>query len=550
MAFEEAKTVRAAGVQTVPRHPVAGVVGYASAGRLLIAGPLSRVRPAADALTTLPHCTALITASDDPQSPPDWMPGNTESRLYHGTLESVEGYLGHYEVAVRSSAGSIGNPRTIDGQRYFDLVLDLTDTPAISCARRPPGYFAPGHDARAIDDAVAALEGLVGEFEKPVYIRYHTDLCAHGASGLTGCTRCLDACPTGAIRSLGERVDIDTHLCQGIGACATTCPSGAIDYAYPERPDLLKAIAARLDGIPAGHALLLHDTAFADRFDGVVESVLPAWALPLEVEEVASVGAEAWLTALVCGADQVIVLANRDLESAARDFLESELHWVGLALGALGDVAPRVVLHTTGAGGLPGELPPPPPPLHGPRAGCYSLDQTKRTTLWMGWDALWRQTGKAVDQVELPAGTPLGTLSFNDAACTLCMACVSVCPASALHSGGDTPRLAFIEQNCVQCGMCVTGCPEHALALSPRLLFDAGPRRAQHLLKEEAPFECIRCGKPFASPSVIRKMTEMLQNHSMFQGERLEQLKMCDDCRVRAVFADQQQEASRQERGQ
>ena len=526
---------------------VSGVVGYASAGNLLIVGPMSRVRPATEALATLPHCTALITQSDDVDAPPDWLPSNVESRCYYGTIERIEGYLGRYEVEVISSSGAVGNPRTIDGARYFDMVLDLTDSPVIRSTRLPPGYFAPGRDARSVDAAIVELRELVGEFEKPVYIRYSPDLCAHGASGLSGCTKCLDACPAGAIRSIGERIEIDTHLCHGIGACTSACPSGAIDYIYPERPDLLAAIAKRLEGATPGQALLLHGAALGERLDGSIGQVLPDWALPLEVEEVAAVGPEAWLTALAYGADQVILLAERDLEAPARDVINAQLAWIEPLLTALGDGTPRVVLQFAGAGGMPGEIPGPPVAQTGDAPRHFSLSQDKRTTLWFAIDALWQRAGSAVQSVALPSGAPLGELTFDAAACTLCMACVSVCPAKALHAGGDTPRLAFVEQNCLQCSLCVVGCPEKALELSPRMLFDSAARRRQRTLKEERPFECIECGKPFASPSAINMMVEKLKDHSMFQGGRINQLKMCEDCRVRAIFSEQEHDSLTQE---
>ena len=40
---------------------------------------------------------------------------------------------------------------------------------------------------------------LQGTFEKPLYVRLDEPLCAHSRAQKTGCTRCLDLCPTGAI---------------------------------------------------------------------------------------------------------------------------------------------------------------------------------------------------------------------------------------------------------------------------------------------------------------------------------------------------------------
>jgi ferredoxin len=117
------------------------------------------------------------------------------------------------------------------------------------------------------------------------------------------------------------------------------------------------------------------------------------------------------------------------------------------------------------------------------------------------------------------------------------MACVSQCPAHALEAGNESPQLLFIEANCVQCGLCCRSCPEDAIAISPRYLFDSQKRNKRRVLCEEEPFLCIQCGKPFATRQVIEKITGKMQGHPMFQGGALERLKMCEDCRVKDMFA-------------
>jgi ferredoxin len=118
------------------------------------------------------------------------------------------------------------------------------------------------------------------------------------------------------------------------------------------------------------------------------------------------------------------------------------------------------------------------------------------------------------------------------------MACVAVCPASALFDGGDAPRLEFLEQKCLQCGLCETACPEDAITLHPRFLLDAESRRRRRTLNEDAVFACITCGKPFATQSLIDTMTTKLTGHPMFQDEAaLKRLQMCGDCRVKDMFA-------------
>jgi hypothetical protein len=59
------------------------------------------------------------------------------------------------------------------------------------------------------------------------------------------------------------------------------------------------------------------------------------------------------------------------------------------------------------------------------------------------------------------------------------------------------------------------------------------------ILKEEEPFCCIRCGKPFGMKSTIERVTAKLQStHWMYKESprRLDVIKMCDDCRVAFVL--------------
>ena len=511
-------------------RPIAGVVGYASRGHLLVIGPLDRARGVAEALAELPHCTVLLTGD---AADAGWRPPQAESRLYRGELDGIEGHLGRYEATVRAGE-LVGNPRSIDKQRFFDIVFDLTDSPAIVAERRPPGYYAPTDDA-ALVAAIDEARGLVGEFEKPVYIRYAADLCARGASGQVGCTRCAEVCPAWAITPGAESIAVDTHLCQGIGPCATVCPSGAIGYAYPERPELLgalgKALAAYRDAGGEAASVLFHSHAWAEGQASDWTDGLPPYVLPVAVEEVGAIGPESWFTTLAFGAAEVLLLDDPGLSPTVRAVLDRELEWATALLDGLGTGGLRVARTEAlpdGAAVVRDEA--------GPAA--FATDQDKRTTLGMAIDHLWQQHGRIQAPVPLPQGAPLGGLAFDQAACTLCMSCVSICPLKALHDGGDVPKLAFVEHNCVQCGLCVSACPENALALEPRYLPDPELRRNQRVLKAEEPLRCIGCGKPFATPSVIELMTEKLKDHPMFQGKGLERLKMCEDCRVRSMFND------------
>jgi ferredoxin len=134
-----------------------------------------------------------------------------------------------------------------------------------------------------------------------------------------------------------------------------------------------------------------------------------------------------------------------------------------------------------------------------------------------------------------PLPRPSAAINVNKDACTLCLSCVSACPASALQDNAERPQLRFIEKNCVQCGLCASTCPESAITLQPRLLL-SDERRQLRVLNEAQPYQCVRCSKPFGTLKGIELMLAKLGGHAMFQGEALQRLKMCGDCRVVDIY--------------
>jgi ferredoxin len=168
----------------------------------------------------------------------------------------------------------------------------------------------------------------------------------------------------------------------------------------------------------------------------------------------------------------------------------------------------------------------------------YAVSAEKRTTLELALDHLAGEAPQKPEAIALAPGAPFGSVVVDKDKCTLCMSCVGACPASALQDNQTAPQLRFIEKNCVQCGLCEKTCPEQAITLQARLLLT--PERKQpRVLNEAQPFACIRCQKPFGTLRGIEAMIGKLAGHSMFQGQALERLKMCGDCRVIDIYSSQ-----------
>jgi ferredoxin len=158
----------------------------------------------------------------------------------------------------------------------------------------------------------------------------------------------------------------------------------------------------------------------------------------------------------------------------------------------------------------------------------------KREVLRFALDELRRAAPAPAPVIPLPKGAPLGAVEIDASGCTLCLACVSACPTGALSDDPDQPLLRFSEAACVQCGLCQSTCPEKVITLVPRLAANPAPR----ILKQEEPYPCIRCGKPFGVRSTIERVLAKLAGaHWMYREApaRLDLVRMCDECRIAVV---------------
>jgi ferredoxin len=174
------------------------------------------------------------------------------------------------------------------------------------------------------------------------------------------------------------------------------------------------------------------------------------------------------------------------------------------------------------------------------KPATFAAAGLKRDVVRLALRELHAVAPSPVDIVPLPQGAPFGSIEVKIEGCTLCLSCVSACPTGALSDDPERPTLRFAEDACVQCGLCQATCPEKVIALKPQIDFRAATA-ASRIIKQEEPFACIRCGKPFGVKSSVERVAAKLEGrHWMFKDsqKRLDVIKMCADCRVNVMAAE------------
>ncbi|MFY0659428.1 MAG: 4Fe-4S binding protein [Shimia sp.] len=521
------------GLRTTPATKTFDIT---SEGLCLIVGPEEAALAAARQLKDFLSVTVLLAPGTD-------APEDRDFDVVAGQLKKASGALGNFTVEIDAlqqvnsserGAATFGEPRN-GAKTTCDILLDLRgETPLFPAPEKREGYLlADPKSLPATHAAIFEASHLVGTFEKPLYLSLEPSICAHSRAEQTGCSKCLDVCPTSAIRPAGDHIDIDPNICAGCGSCAALCPSGAITYDDPP----VSALYARINSLAEAYRnaggetprLLVHDRKFGAELIALAarhDRGLPAKVIPLDLERVSGFGHAEMLAALSSGFVGVDVLAAPTTDRGA---LDSELL---LAQALIGDSDALRILDPAEPTALCDAL-------YGAASGLSGITPVlplgnRRQVTRLAVKALH---GVLNTPLPLPENAPYGAVLVDKDACTLCLSCASLCPAGALGDNPDKPQLRFQEDACLQCGLCTHVCPENAISLVPQMnTSDAA--LSQQIVHEEEPFDCIECGTPFGVKSTIERIVEKLEGkHAMFAtSDAARMIRMCDDCRVNAQF--------------
>lgn len=405
-------------------------------------------------------------------------------------------------------------------------------------------------------DAVAfAVLSLIGDFTKPEYVLYNPATCAGGAADLKGCGICITACPYQAI-SRGpddpiqrewRRMRIDLQACEGCGACISACPTSSLRFTDPSEVELyarLKGFLAPLLGDGADQAILFH---CPEQGRAVLKEAgkrrLPysSRLLPVEVPCLRFVSEVNILAAFRMGASGVALLGCESCPHGEREILLQKLDVCRTILEAFRCGTERLAFITAEAGReeeaigalnrFAERLGDPPLPWD----GRFPSSLENRAIIADAIAAFIEKTGLEPGLVKRNTPLPYALAEVDTSGCTMCRACVFVCPTHAFKLDEEKQTLELKYIACVACGMCEKACPEHVITLRRDLFLDRGALEYQVVVQDEM-VGCLHCGKKYINRRALETIERRVFGikdffEDTFAGKRRDLLRMCPDCR-------------------
>jgi ferredoxin/coenzyme F420-reducing hydrogenase delta subunit len=502
-----------------------------------------------------------------------------EPDIHIGSLKGIKGKIGDFEVEIESaierekciSCGLCADACSKDAIRYDAVYtigeecdecgdcIEVCPTGAIAFHNREvihvgqilvidkdwQGSTQFGiYRAEDYEDALRKAHDVIsnlGEIEKERYLALELTRCASGRSELIGCELCLP-CPYEAIRREGVKMVFSDVKCQGCGLCTSLCPLSVPQMrGYPNEL-LYSQIENLLSGDFDSKVLLFACSDHIETLNAVGRQKIryPA-VLPLFVPCIDVVSETHILSAFERGADGVILWG---CENSHREQIESMATFARMTLSAF-NLGERVLLMNDAqfdaedfANTITNFVKKlSPSPIRKKKLGTIDFAKPKRDILLEVIQNLYTKTRVHPRLKEENTPFPFADVAIN-ARCTLCNACVNLCPTKALRK--DVNTIDFCYGLCIACGLCEQACPEDAIELRRVLDFSLLVEKGSKKLIEAELIACAECGKLFMPKSAFERISSILKEGEgtgeLNIEERLALLSYCEKCRaVKAI---------------
>jgi len=425
--------------------------------------------------------------------------------LHPSEISMIEGHLGALHV-------SVGAESQIDADQmvWFE---------APDFAMRQSGVLSPENGD--IEKIIEEIESKTGLHQYKNYITYDPSICQYHERREEICGKCAEVCPTVAIVKFDDTKHLKfSHIdCVGCGGCISVCPSGAVEYAQMPRAAFYEIAKLYEDKTP----LIIPRKMFKDD----LHVSLPKNVLPLAIEGEKFLH-EAHLLTLLQESGSTIVFYTDFISKGTGDVIKilnqayqkvygvDAIH-VAMDLNELETAIPKAGF------------------IEGSRHGINEDSMAKREIF--SARLAWMVGEKDYGLIQSGEHVRYGNVAINEANCTLCLSCVGACNVRALTAHPEDNSLRFNGSICTACGYCEVTCPEiDCLTLERGSLHLNKSWFGQKIMAKDTLFECVMCGKPFATTKAIERIASVMGPIFGSDEVKKKSLYCCADCKPKLMF--------------
>ena len=421
---------------------------------------------------------------------------------------AIDGHIGALEVTLVSQGKEI--PVNVSQIVWFDQH---------EIAREQSGTFDPFESS--LDEVLETVRKNIAHYSYKKFTVYDKTICQYHERREEICSKCEEVCPTVAIVKHDEEKHLEFSQidCHGCGGCISVCPSGALDYAPSNRESIFEIAKEMRGHIP----LIIPRNMEVSNLDvALKEGVLP---LALEGEKFLHEGT--FLTLAQETGSQVIFYSDF-ISKGSRDSIDilnqiyQKKYGMDAVLIAMDEAALREALEK----------------VQFVENSRYTFNESGAKKREIFSIRLRHLVGDE-DLGEVTTGEHVhyGRVEVKESKCTLCLVCVGACNVGALIANADDNTLRINASVCTMCGYCEVSCPEADCLSIKKDVIELKPSWfKEEVLAKDTLFECVECGKAFATTKAVMKIAEMMG--PIFASDPIKErtLYCCEDCKPKIMM--------------
>ena len=423
-------------------------------------------------------------------------------------VTEIDGHIGALEVTVVSNGKEV--PLKVSQIVWYDQH---------EIAAEQSGTFDPFESS--IEDVLETIRKNIAHYEYKKFTVYDKTICQYHERREEICSKCEEVCPTVAIVKHDEEKHLEFSQidCHGCGGCISVCPSGALDYAPSNRGSIFE-IAKEIRGyIP----LIIPRQMSVEGLEiDLKENVLP---LAVEGEKFLHEGT--FLTLAQESGAQVIFYSDF-ISKGSRDSINilnqiyQKKYGIDAVLIAMNEDELKEALEVVDF-------------VENSRYTFNESGAKKREIFAIRLKNIVGEDDLGI--VTTGEHVHYGRVVVEESNCTLCLVCVGACNVGALIANTDDNTLRVNSSICTMCGYCEVSCPEADCLTIKEDIIELRPEWfKEEVLAQDTLFECVECGKPFATTKAVMKIAEMMGPIFAHDPIKERTLYCCEDCKPKIMM--------------